>query len=259
MKGKGEMDSACGLPRLYGEFAQWWPVLSAPEDYAEEAEFYRRIVLSHSTPQARTLLELGCGGGNNASHLKVTFDCTLVDLSTDRLAVSRALNPECEHHQGDMRTVRLDRLFDAVFIHDAVAYLTTETDLKAAMETAYCHCRPGGVALFCPDWLRETFRPLTDHGGHDRGGRSVRYLEWFWDPDPADTTYLSDMVYLFRQSDGSVQCEYDRHVCGLFPRGTWLQLLAEVGFRPLAIPFEHSEVAPGSTDVFVGSKPCEHA
>jgi hypothetical protein len=39
---------------------------------------------------------------------------TLVDLSEEMLVVSRQLNPECQHHQGDMRTVRLGRTFDAV-------------------------------------------------------------------------------------------------------------------------------------------------
>jgi hypothetical protein len=61
------------------------------------------------------------------------------------LAVSRALNPECEHLDGDMRTVRLGRVFDSVLIQDAVTYMATESDLKRAMETAYVHCRPDGV------------------------------------------------------------------------------------------------------------------
>jgi hypothetical protein len=46
---------------------------------------------------------------------------TLVEPSVGMLAVSRALNPDLEHVQGDMRTVRLGRHFDAVFVHDAIA------------------------------------------------------------------------------------------------------------------------------------------
>ena len=47
------------------------------------------------------------------------------------LALSATLNPECEHLEGDMRTLRLGRTFDVVFIHDAISYLTTEDDLRA--------------------------------------------------------------------------------------------------------------------------------
>ena len=80
---------------------------------------------------------------------------TLVDLSPQMLAVSRALNPECEHREGDMRTVNLGRTFDAVFVHDAIMYMTSEADsLIAAMRNAYRHCRAGGVALFVPDYSR---------------------------------------------------------------------------------------------------------
>ena len=179
------------LPRLYNDLASWWPLLSPPEDYAEEAEFYRRLLVEASDPPPRTLLELGSGGGNNASFLKAHFELTLVDRSPGMLAVSRALNPTCEHVEGDMRTVRLGRVFDAVFIHDAVCYMTSEEDLRAAMATVVIHCRPGGVALFAPDAVTETFRPSTDHGGVDGAGRALRYLEWTWDPDPSDTTYLS--------------------------------------------------------------------
>ncbi len=78
-----------------------------------------------------------------------------------------------------MRTLRLERTFDAVFVHDAIAYITTEDDLRATIETVAEHLRPGGAALLVPDTTRELFVPGTRHGGHDGDdGRSLRYLEW---------------------------------------------------------------------------------
>jgi SAM-dependent methyltransferase len=242
-------------PRLYREFAAWWPLFSAPATYAEEAGIYRRLLVGAGERPPVTVLELGSGGGNNASHLKAEFRLTLVDLSADMLEVSRELNPECEHLQGDMRTVRLDRVFDAVFVHDAINYMTTTEDLRMALETAFEHCRPGGAALFAPDHLRETFRTGTDHGGHDGDGRGVRFLEWTWDPDPLDTTFLVDYAYLLRDVDGSVRVEHDRHVEGLFPRATWLRLLEEVGFQARAVPVDHSELEPGTYELFVATRP----
>lgn len=242
------------IPKLYDQLTSWWPLLSPPADYTEEAEFYARKLMEAGTEPARTLLELGSGGGNNASHLKKHFQITLVDVSPGMLAESRKLNPECEHFTGDMRTVRLGRQYDRVFIHDAIGYMTTLTDLRAALETAYLHCRPGGAALFAPDHLKETFRPGTDHGGSDNEKRGLRYLEWTWDPDPADNTCIADYAYLLRDEYGAVRVEHDRHVEGLFARGEWLQLLAEVGFHATSVPFDHSELAPGSYEVFVAVK-----
>jgi len=229
--------------------------VSAPEDYAEEAAFYQQTLLDACSRSPRTLLELGSGGGNNASFLKARFDVLLVDPSPGMLAVSRELNPQCEHVEGDMRTVRLGRQFDCVFVHDAVCYMTTDADLRAAIETAAVHCSPGGAVLFCPDHVRENFQPSTDHGGHDGPHRSLRYLEWTWDPDPADSTYVVDYAYLLREGDGTAHVELDRHIEGLFSREDWLRFLTQSGFTARVVPFDHSELEPGSYEIFVGSKP----
>ena len=163
--------------RFYGELAPWWPLISPPEEYTEEAAFAARMLQTASIP-VHDVLELGSGGGPNALPLKRHFTMTLVDLSDGMLAASRRLNPECDHHQGDMRSVRLGRTFDAVFVHDAVDYMVTEDDLGRAVETAFVHCRPGGVAVFIPDHIAETFVPETDHGGHDGADkRTVRFLD----------------------------------------------------------------------------------
>jgi len=239
--------------KLYGELADWWTLLSPPEEYEEEATFYGRELIGACDRPPKTMLELGSGGGNNASFLKAQFAMTLVEPSLGMLANSRALNPECEHVEGDMRTVRLGRHFDGVFVHDAVCYMTTEADLRKAIETAFAHCKPGGVALFAPDFVRENFRPpTTDHGGHDGPTRGLRYLEWMWDPDPADSTYVVDYAYVMRSPDGAIRVEHDRHVEGLFDRGDWLRLLSNAGFEQVrVVPLEHSEVDPTTHEVFV--------
>jgi SAM-dependent methyltransferase len=243
------------LPRLYTEFADWFHLLTAPEEYAEEADWYLRTLRAAAGGTPRTLLELGSGGGNNAFHYKRHIaQVTLTDLSPAMLALSQQINPDCEHIQGDMRDLRLDRVFDAVFVHDAVCYLTTENDLKQAMHTAFVHVRPGGVAVFAPDHVRENFADSTDHGGHDAGGRGLRYLEWTFDPDPSDSIYLVDYAYLLHAVGQPTRSVYDRHTCGLFSRADWLRLLAEVGFEPSVKQLEHSEVAPGSLEVFLAHR-----
>jgi SAM-dependent methyltransferase len=243
------------LPRLYTDLADWFHLLTAPADYADEAEFYRRVLTETVGGAPKTLLELGSGGGNMASHYKHHFASTLVDLSPRMLALSRTINPECEHVQGEMRTVRLGRTFDPVLVHDAVMYLTTEADLRQAITTAFVHCRPGGAAVFAPDYVRETFASNTEHGGHDGDGRALRYLMWSWDPDSADSTYVVDFAYLLRKQGKPMHVEYDRHVCGLFDRADWLRLLSDAGFQVTVRLLEHSGIPPGSTEVFAAFKP----
>jgi trans-aconitate methyltransferase len=243
-------------PKMYTDVASWFHLLTSPDEYEVEAAVYLGMLHEAVDGPVDTILELGSGGGNNALHMKADATLTLTDLSEDMLALSRTIHPDLEHIQGDMRSVRLDREFDAVFVHDAVVYMTSLDDLRAAMETAFVHCRPGGAALFAPDATREIFEPRTEHGGHDgEDGRAMRYLEWVWDPDAADETYVADYAYLLREPDGEVRIEHDRHVCGLFSRDQWLDTLGAVGFEA-----ERRSADLGDdqvVDAFVSRKPLD--
>ena len=181
---------------------------------------------------------------------------TLVDRSAQMLAVSRRLNPQCEHIRGDMRTLRLDRTFDAVFVHDAIDYMLTTTDLALAVQTAFVHCRPGAVAVFVPDSTAETFEPTSGLGGSDGGTglRAVRYLEWTWDPDPADTSVDTVYVFALREADGSVEVVHERHRTGLYARAEWLRVLSGAGFEATVVT-EHTTEERMPRDVFVGRRP----
>lgn len=217
---------------MYSTLASWWPLLSSPADYAVEAESFLRMLGARQGAERYQVLELGSGGGNLASHLKAQVDLTLCDLSSDMLAVSRRLNPELKHVQGDMRTVDLGRTFDAVLIHDAIMCMQTPAQLKAAFATAARHCRPGGLGIFAPDCTRESYHPDTTHGGEDGDdGRSLRYLSWSFDPDPSDTTFETVYILVRREGESDIQVDVDRHVEGFFHDTEWIEWLAEAGFE----------------------------
>ena len=218
--------------RFYRELAAWWPLFSPPSHYGEEADDLLARLGSPATGQSKTLLELGSGGGSLASHLAPYFRMTLTDISEGMLAVNRTVNPSAEHIAGDMRTLRLDRTFDVVLVHDAIMYATTPTDVQAALQTAAIHCAPGGTVVVLPDYVSETFQSGTSHGGEDGAdGKGFRFLAWHWDPDPADHTYLVDYAFVMREADGSVRVEHDRHVEGLFPRADWLACFEAAGLN----------------------------
>jgi SAM-dependent methyltransferase len=236
-----------GGPRLYQDLAAWWPLLSPPEDYEEETEAFLAQLGRQGVGDGATLLELGSGGGSFASHLKHRFRLTLTDISPAMLAINRVVNPECEHLVGDMRTLRLNRRFDIVLIHDAIVYATTPAAVRETLHTAAVHCRRGGLVAVLPDHIRETFEPAVDHGGHDADdGRGLRFLEWTWDPDSHDQTYVVDYAFLLRQRDGTVSVEHDRHVEGLFSRTQWLEWMREAGLPA------HGETDPWRREVFLG-------
>lgn len=240
-------------PLLYGDLVHWYRLLDPPAAHADEARSYLEA-LERAVPSAETLLDLGCGGGHNALHLSQRYRCTLSDISAPMVDLARELLPAAEHVVGDMRTLRLGRTFDTVLVHDSIAYMLTESDLRAAMETAFVHTRPGGAAIFTPDVFRDTFEDETDFlENHGDDGRSMRGIIYSWDPDPSDCTYLTDYALLLRDGD-TVQAVHDRHVEGLFERVTWERVLRAVGFEvgTFARPIDDE----GGTDTcFVATRP----
>lgn len=223
--------------RIYSDLADWWPMISPVREYKQEAAYLSALISEEASsarpaPVRATLLDLGSGGGHVAVHLKDMFTVTLVDISDQMLAVSRRLNPECEHHIGDMRTVRLGRQFDAVLVHDAIDYIIGTHDLRQVIQTAAAHCRPGGIALFVPDYIKDTFSEITGGGGGgaDAAGRTASFVERTWDPDPADDWVQADYEFtLYTPGAGPPEVVRESHRLSAFGRDTWLRLLAEAG------------------------------
>jgi len=218
--------------RLYGELAGWWPLISPPGEYTQEATYLAAVLSSTAAIPVHDVLDLGSGGGHVAMHLKDRFSLTLADISAEMLEVSRRLNPQCRHVRGDMRTMRLGKQFDAVLTHDAIDYVTSRDDLAMVIATAFAHCRPGGIAVFVPDYVKDDFRALTGGGGggEDSTGRKATFRERTWDPDPADDWVQAEYEFILREADGTVEVVKETHRLGVFARETWRQLLVAAGF-----------------------------
>jgi len=219
-----------GEYRLYDELAPWWPLISPPGEYEQDAERIAEVFGSASIP-VRSVLDLGSGGGHIATHLKDRFQLTLVDISPEMLAVSREINPDCEHIQGDMHAIRLGRLFDAVLVHDAADYVSSEAGLLRVAQTAFAHCHTGGLAVFAPDHTAESFRPGTGGGGgSDALGRQASFRERTSDHDPADGWIEAEYEFVLRSASGHVDVIRETHRLSAFSCETWLRVLEAAGF-----------------------------
>ena len=216
--------------RLYGDLAWTWPIFSPVEDYIEENEETAKIIHEHSRIKVRTLLHLGCGGGHDDYTLKKHFEVTGVDISTSMINLAKKLNPEATYLVGDMRTIRLGKLFDTVAIFDSIDYMLAEQEVRSAFTTAFVHLRPGGVFLTYQENSLESFKQNhTEHSTHSRGDTTITFIDNYYDPDPTDTTLEATFIYLIRKK-GELQIETDRHTWGIFPKETWLTLLTGIGF-----------------------------
>jgi len=238
--------------RLYNDLAWLWPMWGdAVGEYTDWCDFVTGLIRNYSEREAKTILNMGCGGGKNALNLKRDFQVTGIDLSETMLAQAAELNPECEFIHADMRTCSLGREFDCVLIDDSVSYMASRSELAAAFQVAYQHLGPGGVMVVSPDDTTETFEQNRTRVSHAESRTKpdnidVVFVENSHDPDPTDETYEGTMVYLIRE-DGNLRVETDRHILGLFPLEVWRETLRETGFEIHEATFDES---PNGTPTF---------
>ncbi len=216
--------------RLYKDLAWLWPLWEDVEDYRKESELFARLIKKYAKIKVRSLLDIGCGGGKNAFHLKRHFEVTGIDKSKAMLSDARKQNPECKFQLGDMRNLDLKQRFDAVFINDSITYMTSKVELLKAFQIAYRHLKPGGVMITYPDECKEKFKQNeTNIWTSKAKDMDITFIENQYDPNPKDDTFETTFIYLIRKS-GKLRIEHDFHVCGLFTLNVWRRLLKRAGF-----------------------------
>ncbi len=218
--------------KAYNELAWVDTVVGSPEECAGEAELYLQLIREHCRAAPATLLHLGCGAGAHDLTFKRELAVTGVDLSPGMLEIARSQNPEITYVRGDMRTIDLGRRFDAVAIPDSIDYMVTLEDLRATIRTASRHLDPGGVLLVVAN-TREEFRDNNFVYTGSRGDIEVTVFENNRVCEDG-ARYEATLVYLVRRR-GQLSIETEVHTLGLFPRATWLELLAGAGFEVVSL------------------------
>jgi len=142
---------------VFGGYARYYDLLYQDKDYQQEADFIIQLLQAHA-PNARSLLELGCGTGRHAEHLlQAGYHVTGLERSPDMLSICRQRQAHLPADQqsaltlveGDLRTVRLDHQFDAVLaLFHVISYQSRNDDLQAAFATVRQHLKPGGLFIF---------------------------------------------------------------------------------------------------------------
>jgi len=244
--------------RLYHDLSWLWPIISPHEDYIEEGEFFLRLTKEYGGEKVKTILNLGSGGGDLDWVLKREFNITGIDGSLPMMALAQKLNPEVEYISEDMRSVRLNRKFDAVILHDAVAHMETIEELRAAFLTGYEHLNSGGILItFAEEWAEHFVQNRTEVKNYWKDNIELTYIENNYDLDLSDSTYECTFIYLIRR-EGFLDIQTDRMALGIFPLNNWSEALREVGFEVVQLQSPLANIADGlaneSYPVFIGIK-----
>jgi len=222
----------------YSDLAWTESIVTSPDESAEETELFVKVIKENSNIEVRTLLHLGCGAGANDYTFKMHFSVTGVDISDGMLEIAEKRNPEVTYVYGDMREIDLNECFDAVAIPDSIGYMTTIEDLRAAINTACKHLRPGGVLLIVAH-TSEGFRENNFAYTGSKEDIDVTIFENNYVSKSDRTIYEATFVYLIRQK-GKLVIYTDCHTLGVFTRATWIALLTDAGLEIKQIKMDHS-------------------
>src|SRR4051812_6824552 len=110
----------------YDRFSRFYDIVMG--DRSEAAEFIRELILQ-SKPQAKTVLEIGCGTGTIIGALGRSYEVTGLDLSPSMLALARKRLPHVRFYRQDMTRFRLGKRFDVcVSAFDSINHLLRFSD-----------------------------------------------------------------------------------------------------------------------------------
>jgi len=128
-----------------------------------DVSFYRQVCAG-----ARSVLELGCGGGRVLDPLlRDGLDVTGLDRSASLLAIAAARAPRADLVRADMRDFRLGRRFDRILIPFNGAYcMLEEGDLLGCLRAAHAHLAPQGLLVF-DGYSADDFHAHVDPTGAD--------------------------------------------------------------------------------------------
>ena len=208
---------------------------AAGKDYAAEAREVDDQIRARC-PGARSLLDVACGTGGHLRHLRGSYDVAVgVDVDPSMVAEARRYLPESDVGEADMRSLCLDRRFDAVVcLFSSIGYMSSTPELDKAVGAMASHLNPGGV-LIVDGWIRpdDWIDPGVVHTevAEADGIKVARVGRSFRD---GDQTHL-EMHHLVASLEG-IDHFVDHHVLTLFSDSNYRAAFQAAGLRVDVVP-----------------------
>jgi SAM-dependent methyltransferase len=143
---------------VFSDYAAYYDELYTDKNYIAEVSYIEGLIRDHAQSSPVSILDLGSGTGRHAIELASRGNSIHgVDLSPGMVAIAEARKSSLPEHlrrnvgfsAGDVRSIRLGAQFDVVLaLFHVASYQTSNDDVRAFLETARLHLRPGGVLIF---------------------------------------------------------------------------------------------------------------
>jgi SAM-dependent methyltransferase len=169
---------------------------AAGMDVHGEANLIEKLLHSDLNRTASTqpyrVLDAGCGTGRMAIELaRRGVDIVGVDLDEVMLKQARKNAPQLDWRLGDLSSIELDKVFDAIVLAgNVMIYVTPGTEAATLANMAH-HLKPGGLLVAAfeltpQSWTKltiESYDQLTKTAGLKKVARWSTWEQEPWDDD----------------------------------------------------------------------------
>ena len=213
---------------MFRKSARFYDHLYAFKDYAAPSEQILQLIKERS-PNARTLLNVGCGTGRHLEALGSHFQLEGVDLNPDMLAIARRRLPGVPLQEGDMTCFELPRRFDVVTcLFSAIGYVKTLENMRAAVRQMARHLNPGGVMILEPWFTPDHY--WTDTITANFVNEPALKIAWMYTSKRVENVSVLDIHYMVGTPDGIEQYT-EIHEIGLFTHEEYLEAMGAAGLQ----------------------------
>jgi len=129
-------------------------------------------------PDAKNVLELGCGTGSILKHLQDAYEVSGLDISGKMLSVARKRVPRSKLFRQDMVDFRIGSRFDVIFcVFDSINHVRRFSDWKKVFARVSRHLSPGGCFIFDINTQRKLERLIAGPPWVHRFGRNLLIID----------------------------------------------------------------------------------
>ena len=214
---------------MFSESAELYDAIYGTfKDYAAEAKAIAALVRT-AHPGARTVLDVGCGTGEHAKHLRAShgFAVDGLDLDPGLLAMARRKAQDAQFFEADMSAFDLGRQYDVVAcLFSSIGYLKTLSRVTQALRCFRRHLVPGGIVIVEP-WLTPDVMRAGAGSTKRAETNGVRVERT---SHTAITGNISTLTFTYRIEDATgVRTAQEAHELGLFTPAEMLGCFREAG------------------------------
>ena len=145
---KGYQDMDPSTKNFLYRNPQFYEAIS-PEPDEETPQMCLRMFAKYLERPPSSILDIGCGTARDLDVFsRHCQDCWGVDYLSEMISYAKEQRPHLNLHVGDMRTVRLNRQFDAILcMGSTFTYALSETDIQETLETFKHHSHRGTLLI----------------------------------------------------------------------------------------------------------------